>query len=280
MSVRQFTFNHSLWEHDIFNNATTGYWIGEMAAASNTSYAWNGQFGQLDSTPLPAIPQLGSSNSDNVWIPESLTFDQLSLNNVVIMPPNWIQIFQGLDGSFSGPAPVAIQELTNAQRVIDYVVTHQPSLPVYIYEHWPEASRFSYPPSNSDFSQYNQATSNEYHQWFVNYQNQLRASRPTVDIRMIPVGPIIAEIMENNAFQTAGLNYESLYVDNDPHGTPNLYFLAGLITYQALFGQAVDINYIPPAQIAPEIINDFAALNTFVWNRLNHYNANGTRIWP
>ena len=97
---------------------------------------------------------------------------------------------------------------------------------------------------------------------------------------MIPVGPIIAEIMEHPTLQAASLSFSDLYVDTDPHGTRDLYFLAGLITYQAMYGQPAAASYTPPAEIHSAISNDFPALNACIWERLEAYNNNGVRIWP
>lgn len=267
-SVRQFTFNHSLWDHNFNTNAVTGYWIGEFAAASGTTYAWSGQFGQFDYHNLPPSPQLGSTNSDDVWT-GGLSFSQLNLDNVLGMPPNF---------TWGGVSTVNPQEVTNALRVIDYVMANQPGVPFYMYEHWQEMS--GYPLSDSQLLAYHNETRGVYHQWFLNYQNAIIAARPALDFRMIPVGPVIADVLTNPALQASNLAFLDLYEDNAPHGYPNLYFLAGLVTYQAMYGQQVSNSYSAPAQISSLIANDFPALNNYVWERLNFYNANGVRVWP
>jgi hypothetical protein len=98
---------------------------------------------------------------------------------------------------------------------------------------------------------------------------------------MIPVGPIIADILQNNSLQASGFTFSELYDDGAPHGKPEIYFLAGLITYQAMYGQMASNSYVPPvSNISPLIASEFPELNAFIWERLNHYNANGVRIWP
>ena len=282
-SVRQFTFNHSLWEHDFFSNASTGYWVGAFANASGTSYAWSGQFGQLDYHGLPGSPGLGSTNSPDVFPTETTSFRDIDIDNVLIMPPNFVQ------GTNTTVDP---EHITYALRVIDHVVDtgagggNQPGLPIYIYEHWQEASSDVLTPA--EWETYHNVTTGVYHQWFLNYQNQLMASRPSIDFRLIPVGPIIAEILQNPSLQASALSFSDVYEDNSPHGWPNVYLLAGLITYQAMYGQMANSDYVPvnPNELEPQdaisglIANDFAAINEFVWQRLNHYNANGVRIWP
>ncbi|EGG94837.1 hypothetical protein IMCC1989_2240 [gamma proteobacterium IMCC1989] len=286
-SVRQYTFNHSLWEHNSATNAVTGYWIGELANAGGTTYAWNGQFGQLDyhtqgyydDLNMGPTPQLGSTNSADVYPSENTHFRNINIDNIIIMPPNFIQ------GASAAVAPIDIEY---AQRVIDYVSDEsesggqQSEAIVYIYEHWQEAS--TYPLNPTQWVNYHEVTQGSYHQWFVNYQNALVAARPNVDLRMIPVGPIIADILQNTSLAASDFSFSDLYEDEAPHGEPNLYFLAGLITYQAMYGQVASNSYVPPISsvngVSVLIANDFVALNNFVWQRLNYYNANGVRIWP
>jgi len=265
-SVRQFTFNHSLWEHAGTKNATVGYWLGEFAKASKTKYAWNGQFGQMDYTGLPPVNQLGSVNSPDVWVPESNSFGRLKLDSIVVMPPNYVQYESGA------------KEVKDTLRVMDYVIKEQPDVIHYIYEHWPEAASDTL--SDAQWSEYREQTNGKYHQWFISYQNQLRQSRPDVDIRMIPVGPVITDILNNQSLEASKYKWSELYEDNSPHGTVDLYFLASVVTYQGLFGQKVSDSYKVPSSINDYVRKDFVALNEFVWQRLQHYNANGVRLWP
>ncbi len=274
-SVRHYTFNHSLWDHSSGSNTVTGYWVGEFALVNGTSYAWNGEFGQLDYHALPPFPQLGSSNSEDVFPTEDTPFNTLSLDNVLIMPPNYVQ---------AGSSIVADKEITDARRVIDYLLDEgdsggkQSGIPLYIYAHWQEAA--FYPLNASQWDDYHAVTTGSYHQWFLNYQDQLAALYPEVDIRMIPVGPVIADVVQNASLQASGFTFSDLYEDEAPHGTTDLYFLAGLVTYQAMYGQAVTDSYVPPAEISPLIADDFPALNQYVWQRLNFYNADGVNVWP
>lgn len=267
-SVRQFTFNHSLWDHAGTKNANVGYWIGGFARASNTKYAWNGQFGHMDYTALPPTPQLNSDSSNAMWVPESARFGKLKFDNIVIMPPNFGQY----DSEYGA------RGIKDAQRVINYVAKEQPGIINYIYEHWPEPN--DHPLTGSKWATYKQETNGFYHKWFINYQNKLIESSSNVDIRMIPVGPVITDILDNKSLQASNFKWVELYEDDAGHGTVDLYFLAAIATYQAMYGQKISDSYRAPSSINSMIGKDFAALNDFVWQRLNHYNSNGVRIWP
>jgi len=279
-SVNQYTFNHSLWDHSsVINvNTNTGYWVGEFALAGNNTYRWSGEFGQLDYHNLPPFPQLGSLNSagedSSVFPVEGALFSQIHLDNIIIMPPNFVQ------GDLTSVQP---EFITQAQRVIDWVVSNdvdkgqKPEVPVYIYEHWQEATADNL--SSGQWQAYHAVTLGNYHQWFLDYQNKLHGLYPNNDIRMIPVGPVIADILQNANLQASNFTFPQLYEDESPHGTTDLYFLAGLITYQAMFGQEAPSDFAVPSNISPLIAGDFPALNQYVWERLNHYNTNGVRIW-
>jgi hypothetical protein len=275
-SVRQFTFNHSLWEHSSNVNSVTGYWVGALANASGTSYAWSGQFGQLSYHALPPTPQLGSSNTLPLWDDTNQNaanyvenFADVELDNFIIMPDNFGQT----------NATVHPQYLADAYRVIDYVANTHPAAPIIIYQHWPELRNASYPPTAQQISDYYQFQLGDYHDWFINYQNAIIQGRESATIRMIPVGSILADIFTNANLQASQMSWQDLYFDNDPHGTQNLYFLAGLIVYQALFGQQVVATYVPPAEIDSRIRNQFTELNQFVWQRLRYYQDNQVQIW-
>jgi len=263
-------------------NTVTGYWIGEFALASGTTYGWNGQFGQffdhiqsLNNNTGP-INQLGSENSTDVFPSGSSDFaTQVNVDNIVIMPPNFSQ---GLGNSLN------ITQ-NDPRGLIDWLQNEgqKAGIPIYIYEHWPEASSGNL--NAAEWALYHEFTTGSYHQWFLWFQDALLDVYPNVDIRTIPVGPIIADILRNPAFTNVGsLSFTDFYEDNSPHGRPNIYFLAGLITYQAMYGQTVANDYSPPVDsfggVSAEIADDFNAINAFVWERLNYYNANGVRIWP
>jgi hypothetical protein len=189
------------------------------------------------------------------------------------MPPNFVQ----------WDTETLAAQAGYAQRVIDWVSDegNKTDAVVYIYEHWPEAVADVL--TAEQWQAYHLETLGSYHQWHESYLAALTQEYPEVDLRMIPVGPIIAEVIQNTDLSLNEMTFDDFYEDNAPHGRPNIYFLAGLVTYQALFGQKVSVNYVPSVHelfgVSAELRDDFAALNDFVWARLQAYQSEGIPVW-
>ncbi len=266
-SIEQYAFHHSLWQHNVSTRAATPLWINDFASAAGVTYETNGHF-DITANTLPSAtePQTGYSSVAQSWLAGS-SFEAQSLNNIIYMPLNYVQ--------YDAPA----NQTSNLLGVLDYLAVSQPGVPVYIYEHWPELGD-PFPPSPQMLQNYYNIARGSYHQWFIEYYNLVVSARPGADIYMIPVGPIIADILTNPALQASRLAVSDLYEDSAPHGYDDLYFLAGLVTFQATYRQQPPNTYRAPASISPLIANDFAALNAYVWQRLNDYDASGIRVWP
>ncbi len=266
-SIEQYAFHHSLWQHNVNTLAATPLWINDFASATGVAYETNGHF-DITANTLPSAtePQTGYSTVAQSWLAGS-PFQAQSLNNIIYMPLNYVQ--------YDAPA----NQTANLLGVLDYLAVSQPGVPVYIYEHWPELGD-PFPPSPQMLQNYYNIARGSYHQWFIDYYNLVVAARPAADIYMIPVGPIIADILTNPALQASRLAVSDLYEDSAPHGYDDLYFLAGLVTFQATYRQQPPDTYRAPASISRLIADDFAALNDYVWQRLNDYDASGIRVWP
>tara|TARA_R110000737_G_scaffold347560_1_gene379340 strand:+ start:45 stop:614 length:570 start_codon:yes stop_codon:yes gene_type:complete len=87
---------------------------------------------------------------------------------------------------------------------------------------------------------------------------------------MIPVGPMIAEMMGTAPYNTIPAN--QLYEDNAPHGRETIYFLAGLATYMAIYGEKAPSTYIPPNTVLPEIVNNYATIVDDFWDYMVTFN--------
>lgn len=270
--IEQFAFNHSLWDHNASQLAATPIWIGSFAKAAGNDYETSGQFSRstdgLDSAVQAQLGYVNAGVKESWEEAAGLTFDQVSLNNMIFMPLNFVQ----LDNS---PASIATQAIS----VIDFLANTHPEAPFYIYEHWQDMGD-PFPPSAQRLQDYHNTTRGSYHEWFQNYYQAITSSRPNAEVFMVPVGPVIADVLTNPNLQASGIEVLSLYEDSAPHGTDNLYFLAGLVTYQAIFRQKAPSDYQAPDTIHNAIKEEFSSLNDYVWQRLHFYQNAGVRIWP
>ena len=82
---------------------------------------------------------------------------------------------------------------------------------------------------------------------------------PSADVQLIPVASVMAELFLDGPLD--GLSLEDLYVDSAPHGTETVYFLASLITYPAVFGEAVPADFEVPDVVHPLVADNFEAIN-------------------
>ncbi|QTD49094.1 cadherin-like domain-containing protein [Sulfidibacter corallicola] len=274
--VRFYNFGHSLFNHGEQN---TGYWLGALAAGSGTISAGNGQFGQLSYHGIPPTPQLGyATNAYEPW-PEypPVDFASRDYTHTLFMPSN-----------FEQEVLTPEDYLTDTFRVLDYVEAQEPETEIILYMHWPEPSMIGLGVLNgnelgrADWTTLNNYTrSGNYYDWHRDYQNLLQAARPAYRLRTIPVGPIIADIIETQPFMQ-DVSFADLYVDEAPHGSPTVYFLAGMICYRALFLQNPSLDYQPPRpDIIPAVADHYTELVLYIERRLDEYNAmsNGLNVY-
>ncbi|GHA20620.1 hypothetical protein GCM10008090_33160 [Arenicella chitinivorans] len=270
--VTYFVFGHSLFNHGEKN---AGYWLGLLAQASNTIAGGNGQFGQLSYTSIPPNPDAvfdyPTNNTDeNPW-PWWATdgFGGRDYTHTLFMPSNFEQEYLTPN-----------QYLSDTYRVLDFVEQEEPSTDIMLYMHWPEPSMLGIMVQNgnqmsdNDFATYNQYTSTgHYYDWHVEYQNLIAAQRPDYNVRTIPVGPIIADIITNEPYMN-GVSFEQLYEDDAPHGVPTVYFLAAMICYRAMYQQNPSLSYNPPASdLLPQVVNNYANLVSYIESRLAYYDS-------
>ena len=66
--------------------------------------------------------------------------------------------------------------------------------------------------------------------------------------------------------------FDELYEDSAPHGRANIYFLAGMISYMAMYEENIPDTYSPSEIIHSSIRNDLELISDFVWEELNNFN--------
>ncbi len=284
---RVYIFGHSLLDHRppidpvTPDETTVPHWMYLLAEHSGHTYGATGQYGFLRShANLPPGPQWGYAEVPGVWDTDfQPLFGQANLYNVIITAANFVQNLPPTvpydDGIEDGLTPVSATE-----TIVDWLGTQEDdSLNIFIYENWPEMGSFlanGWPATEAEYDSYNTYLRGDFHSWWIDYYNALTTTRPNANIKMIPVGPIIADLSDGLLSNIPVAEY---YEDADPHGRPNIYFLAGLITYMAIYEEMAPLDFQIPSSISTEISSNFSAVVNFIWTELNNFtDADGNNI--
>ncbi len=278
-SLRTFIFGHSLIVHDppMFptpsNETTVPHWMAELAAAANYDYAVSGQYGFLPQHDnLPPFAQWGFERASGAWDSDTESFADANFNSILLTAGNFIQ-YQSVNTPYDGDNQDNTTPLGATLTIFDWVEQQEPGTSIYIYENWPDMAGFlsnGVPASNIEFSNYNTYTLGEFHQWWLNYHEEVRTQRPDLNVKMIPVGPIISKLLTET--NLSGIPFSELYEDDAPHGRPTIYFLASLVTYMAMYGEEAPLNFEVPGTVHTLVQANYGATVDFIWNELNAFN--------
>ncbi len=239
------------------------YWMDQLIAHTNGDYAVNGGYGflqQFADRPEPAN-EWGFSGVDGLWDTDFNTFSQVSFDQIIITPANFLQEV-GPNAYYYG---TTTSPLTATADVIADTIVDQPDADFFIYEGWSDLGLFSeaFPPSDAVMEAYYDYNQGAYHDWYVSYVDALEEQFPEATITLIPVAPVLAGLLSEDGLLGA-LNASDLFVDTAPHGTETLYFLASLINYQATVGAPAPADFPVPAGINSLVANNFAAIVDFI----------------
>ena len=281
--VQLYTFAHSLIDNRPPKIATPSdettilHWIYDISQSSGRTFATTGQFGQLPNhiENLPPNSDLGYDIVPNSWDETMATFANSNLNTVMLTAANFIQY-----ESPSGPDPsdpMGRSIIENTETLFDWTNTEIPNMRYYIYGNWPEMDlQNAYPPTLplqseiDDFHDVTIGTSGDFAVWWTDYQDLLMASRPQLNTKLIPAGMVISRILRD--LIPNPIPFNELYEDADPHGRANIYFLAGMISYMAMYEENIPAAYMPATIISPVIRNNLEAIRNFAWQELNNFN--------
>lgn len=276
-TTKMFIFGHSLIDHrpptppTPSNETTVPHWIYLLAEEANLGYAASGQYGFLPQhANLPPFSQWGYDIVPPVWESDYDPFSDADFTTILITAGNFMQ-WQAPNLEY--PGDPGVTPINATEDIVDWLVLQEDSLKIYIYENWPDMAPYlpnGFPPSAADFANYNSYTLGDFHNWWIEYQDSLLLSRPNVNIRMIPTGPIMAEMFIDTVLNQVPLT--ELYEDDAPHGRASLYFLAGLITYMAIYEQPAPLNYNVPSIVHPIIQNNYEAIVNQAWSKLQDFN--------
>lgn len=281
--VQLYTFAHSLIDHrppaisTPSDETTIAHWIYDIAENSSKSFATTGQFGQLANhvDGLPPNSNLGYDNPPYSWDEEQTTFAASSLNTIMLTAANFIQYSDPSEADPADPAGRTVIELT--ESIFDWTDAAKPNMRYYIYANWPEMDLMNaYPPTlplASEVDEFHDITIGNvgpFAEWWITYQNLMVESRPDLDIKLIPVGMLISKILKE--IIPNEIPFEELYEDSAPHGRANIYFLAGMISYMAMYEENVPDTYNPSELIHSAVRNNLEIISDFIWNELNEFN--------
>jgi len=280
-NVRNFIFGHSLVDFTADENMTPmdgnriPHWIHVIAEEAGYDYQATGQFGFLPQhANLPPSSNWGFEEMPNaVWDSEVQDFSEANFNTVLLTAGNFMQ-WQSADAPYPTEDGI-LSPLTATIDIMDWTVERGDNMRIYIYENWPDMAPFLtnqiFPPSSpSEFANYNNYIAGDFHTWWLDYQDMALVARPDIYPRMIPVGPIIAELLTETPL--SALTATDLYVDDAPHGTPTVYFLAGLITYMGMYAEAAPDSYVIPEVVHPLVATHYETTVDYIWNYLLNFN--------
>lgn len=277
--IKNYVFGHSLIVHEPpliptpSNETTVPHWLGELAKEANKQYTVAGQYGFLPQhRQLPPISQWGFDSVSSAW-DDQYAFSSADISHVLLTAGNFVQ-WQGPGVNYYNDT---VSPLSCTRDINDWLQQQEPGVKLYIYENWPDMAPYlsnGFPASAQEFANYNNYTLGTFHDWWIEYHDSILLQRPNDSIRMIPVGPILA-----NLLTSAPLNQipvDTLYEDDAPHGRPTIYFLSGLITYMALYQEQVPLTYQVPPIIDPLVANNYSSIVNTIWNELLAFNIQAT----
>lgn len=276
--LRTFIFGHSLLDHrppmmpTPSDETTIPHWLYLLAQEAGHTYGSSGQYGFLPQHDnLPPFSQWGYDIVPPVWDSDTEVFSEADFTTILITAGNFMQ-WQGPDQAY--PNEGGVTPISATETIVDWLLSQEENLNIYIYENWPDMAPYlsegTFPPSASDMNNYHTYTNGAFHDWWIDYHDALLSSRAAINVRMIPVGPILSHLMQNTSvFQIA---VTDLYEDDAPHGKPTLYFLASLITYMAIFEEKAPSGYTVPTIVSSVVQANYSDIVDVIWNELQAFN--------
>jgi hypothetical protein len=282
--VRNYIFGHSLLLHTDTQNVPM--WLAQFSADAGNSYAMSGQYGFSDTHAmnLPPFAQWGVSGVTPAWEDDSNeTFADADFNTVLFTAANFRQYYPPTQSDPDGFLDSSVVE--NTVQVFDWVAEAEPEAVRYIiYENWPDMAAYtsadfgsSYP-SQSELNAYWDYTRGDFHEWWVDYQDAMLDQRPQLNTRMVPVGPVLGELLTGVLVDVPP---EALYEDDAPHGQPTLYFLAAVVTYMGVYGEEPPGEFVIPESVHPLVAENYADVVDIAWAWLGGFEDAGgeSRVW-
>lgn len=289
-SVRLHDFGHSL----------THYTGGDVAPASTYTSAmnWCGWLAQLSSTDFSGGGNFGFIANHNAdWGPPT----SININLVTNTIPYWtegsfaaegITDFLFMASNFEQLDDTPADALAGAVELLDNISAIYPNARYHMYSHWPlvnmAGSGTFVDNANltpAEFTTYNTYTATTYWNWHRDWYNLIVAQRPALDIKILPVGQVVADLFENEAYIDS-LAFNEWAGDPAPHLSESGYLLAAIALYQGLYRQQPDLSSFtlptagtPASALPSEIGSNLVAISNYLWNRRPTYvNSDGSAV--
>lgn len=266
--LRVFVFGNSLIHHLTDSDETAmPHWLALLARAGGHGLQLDGRWGFLRNfaSDLPPEPNWSFAEVERTGLSDRVGFRRVGFDTILINPANFIQ-YDPPDYPYNGENPNNDTPLAATLRVLDWTENQADGAKFYIYEGWSFMGSITrFPPSNRGYRRYQAHNAGEYHEWYEGYVADLQAARPDLSITLIPVASVLAEILTG---VLADMDPEELYSDDAPHGTNNLYFLAGLVTYSALYAEPSPLDMPLPDTLSPLIRDAYPQIVADIWAEL------------
>lgn len=257
--ARVYFFGNSLLNHlEGGDETTVPYWLAKLAKADGKGFAADGQWGFMrdfarEGKPISNWSFQGVRAS---WDRDRVAFASVPFTAIVTNPANFIQ-YQAPDAPYDGPNPDKSSPLSTLIKLYD---THVGPRPFLVWEGWAEMAGVAgnFPPRARGERKFHAYNRGDYHDWYVDLVTQFRAARPDADVALVPVASTLSAL-----FSEAPLNKleaTDLYIDDAPHGTATLYFLAALATYPALFDAPAPAMKDVPDTIHPLVRDNLSLI--------------------
>jgi len=280
-TTRLFVFGNSTINHEFqtiptpSNETAVPHWVYLLAEHENRNFAAGGVYGFLPwFATLEFFSQWGFDIVPGVWESDTETFAEADITTVLITGANFIQ-WQAPYLPY--PNEGGVTPLSATETLTDWVSQQEDSIKIYIYENWPDMAGYlgnGFPPTAQEFEDYNDYTQNGFHDWWLEYHDSLLVAQSDNNIRMIPVGNVLSKLFTETVLDQ--LPITEIYEDDAPHGRATLYFLAGLITYMAIYETEAPADYSVPSIIHPIVQNNYTTVVSFIWSELQNFtDANG-----
>lgn len=268
--VRAFIYGNSLINHVSGSDETTmPHWLSILAQAGGHGFAADGAFGAPlhFADQLPPQPNWSFQNVPSIWDSERFAFRRADFNTIILNNANFIQA-NPPDAPYEWDNPQGYSPVSATLRVFDWTEFQARGARFFIYEGWSDLALISnrFPPRARALARYHAYNIGEYHDWYVDYVNLIRDARPDLDVTLIPVASILAELFSDGPL--AELEATDLYLDDAPHGTPTLYFLAALVTYASIFNQEPPAAPVLSDSIHAQVRDGYADIAGFIWARV------------